>query len=100
MATNVMSSGNKDKVLSDSKSLVELFTRLNETLSKAASKNESLLEAIESSQARASEAGNATEVSKLESRRSSLALCRVYCRCLSYGISELVWQLSTLPTLN
>lgn len=54
-----MASGNRDQVLIDSKSLVELFTRLQETLSKAASKNDSLLEAIESSQARASEAGSA-----------------------------------------
>ena len=52
-------------MLMDSKSLVELFTRLHETLAKAASKNDSLLEAIESSQARASEAGSA-EVSAVE----------------------------------
>jgi hypothetical protein len=53
------SSTGRDQVLTDSKSLVELFTRLHETLTKAASKNDSLLEAIESSQARASEAGSA-----------------------------------------
>ena len=57
-----MASGNREKVLDDAKSLVELFTRLHETLTKASSKNESLLEAIESSQARASE-NNSAEVS-------------------------------------
>ena len=54
-----MAAGNREAVLADSKSLVELFTRLHETLSKASSKNDSLLEAIESSQARASEATSA-----------------------------------------
>ena len=58
MASGSSISG-RDQVLADSKSLVELFTRLHETLAKAASKNDCLLEAIESSQARASEAGSA-----------------------------------------
>ena len=48
-----MASGS-GRVLADSKSLVELFTRLQENLGKATDKNESLLEAIESSEARAS----------------------------------------------
>lgn len=81
MATRKMSAGNKDKVLCDSKSLVELFTRLHETLSKASSKNESLLEAIESSQARASDAGNSAEVS-LEAE-----LISTLCMCLLTGLS-------------
>jgi len=45
---------NSERVLGDSKALVELFTRLQENLGKATDKNESLLEAIESSEARAS----------------------------------------------
>ena len=48
-----MASGS-GRVLADSKSLVELFTRLQENLGRATDKNESLLEAIESSEARAS----------------------------------------------
>ena len=59
MGKHKMASGSREKVLDDAKSLVELFTRLHETLTKASSKNETLLEAIESSQARASETNNA-----------------------------------------
>lgn len=75
-----MAAGNREKVLTDSKSLVELFTRLHETLSKASSKNDSLLEVIESSQARASES-TSPEVSLCSwrgYRRGSLALLRTY----------------------
>jgi len=46
---------NSERVLGDSKALVELFTRLQENLGKATDKNEGLLEAIEAAEARASD---------------------------------------------
>lgn len=52
----------KDQVLQQSKELVELFSRLQENLSKSSDKNESLLEAIESSEAKAAETGVNGEV--------------------------------------
>ena len=51
-----------EQVLKQSKELVELFTRLQENLSKSSDKNEGLLEAIESSEAKAAETGATGEV--------------------------------------
>ena len=57
-----MASGQQiDRVFADSKTLVELFRRLQENLTKASDKNDTLLESIESSEARA---GDSSEVKK------------------------------------
>lgn len=53
-----------EKVLSDSKLMLELLTRLEETLSRASDKNDSLLESIETSEIKAQEKGSA-EVSSV-----------------------------------
>lgn len=63
----------KDQVLQQSKELVELFSRLQENLSKSSDKNESLLEAIESSEAKAAETGVNGEISVLRNLRARLA---------------------------
>lgn len=56
-----MASVETDRVFADSKAQVELLSRVQESLARAADKSESLLEAIESSEARAgdSEVGGA-----------------------------------------
>ena len=48
-----MASVETDRVFADSKAQVELLSRVQESLTRAADKSESLLEAIESSEARA-----------------------------------------------
>ena len=98
-----MASGSREKVLENAKQLVELFTRLHEALTKASSKNESLLEAIESSQARASET-NSGEVSVEAGLISTLPyiilLIPLFDRLLSYATSVHVWRPSTRQTRN
>lgn len=46
------------KTAPDTKSMLELLLRLQETLNRASDKNESLLESIETSEARAQEKGS------------------------------------------
>lgn len=48
----------EEKLVLDSKSTLELLTRLQESLTKASDKIDSLLESIESAEARAEESGS------------------------------------------
>lgn len=51
-----------DQVFADTKALAELLKRLQENLTRSSDKNDGLLEAIESTEARASEAMGGGEV--------------------------------------
>ena len=48
---------NSETILQNSKGLIELLNKIQENLSKSSSKNDSLLEAIESSEEKATQAG-------------------------------------------
>lgn len=64
-----MSTGEEtDQVFADTKALAELLTRLQENLTRSSDKNDGLLEAIESAEARASESSGAGEVSLVGGR--------------------------------
>ena len=50
-----------DRVFAETKALIELLTRVQENLTKSSDKNDALLEAIESTEARASESSGVAE---------------------------------------
>ena len=96
-----MASGGGEQMLSDSKDLVELLARLQETLTKATNKNDNLLEAIESSEAKATQTGSG-EVNVcfdnilIEAHYHLFLPNRLPC----YVTYELVWLLHMLQTLH
>ena len=65
------------EVVSEAKAASELLTRLQESLARAADKNDSLLEAIEATEARATREGQeGSEVSLLLAGRSRVSRAR------------------------
>jgi hypothetical protein len=64
------------EVVSEAKTTSDLLTRLQESLARAADKNDSLLEAIETTEARATREGQGgSELSLLRNLRARLAAC-------------------------
>ncbi len=75
-----------EEVLADSKALVELLSRLQDELTRAADKNDSLLEAIESSEARASRESG---VEVRGGAQSQIRIGYVLVSSITYLVSEL-----------